>query len=297
MVHEKFIGTGIALVTPFKENHKIDFDALRSVLNHTSQGGVNYWVVMGTTGESATLTKEEKVAVLEFVLQNNPLNLPIVYGIGGNNTHSIIEDIGHTPLDGVDAILSVSPYYNKPSQEGIYQHYMMLADQSPKPIILYNVPGRTASNISAHTTLRLAQHENIVGVKEASGDLVQCIEIAKNKPEDFLLISGDDMLTIPMMSVGGQGVISVLANAFPSIFSEMVADALAGNYRKASQNLYQLNSINPLMYTESNPVGVKHAMALQGVCGNTVRLPLLPASEGLQAQIAEMMPATVEVQN
>ena len=159
------------------------------------------------------------------------------------------------------------------------------------------MPGRTASNILAHTTLKLAQHENIIGVKEASGDLVQCIEIAKNKPEDFLLISGDDMLTIPMMSVGGQGVISVLANAFPSIFSEMVDDALAGNYRKASQNLYQLTSINPLMYTESNPVGVKHAMALQGVCGNAVRLPLLAASPELQTQIGEMMPSAVEVQN
>lgn len=297
MVHEKFIGTGVALVTPFKEDHKIDFDALKKVLNHTSEGGVNYWVVMGTTGESATLTTEEKVAVLEFVLQNNPSNLPIVYGIGGNNTHNIIENIEHTPLDGVDAILSVSPYYNKPSQEGIYQHYVTLADASPKPIILYNVPGRTASNISAHTTLRLAQHDNIIGVKEASGDLMQCIEIAKNKPEDFLLISGDDMLTVPMMSVGGQGVISVLANAFPSIFSEMVNDALAGNYRKASQNLYQLTNINPLMYTESNPVGVKQAMALQGVCGNAVRLPLLAASANLQAQIAEMMPSAVEVQN
>lgn len=297
MVHEKFIGTGLALVTPFKKDHKIDFDALKKVLNHTSEGGVNYWVVMGTTGESATLTKEEKVAVLEFVLQNNPSNLPIVYGVGGNNTQSILEDMEHTPLDGVDAILSVSPYYNKPSQEGIYQHYVALADASPKPVILYNVPGRTASNILAHTTLRLAQHENIIGVKEASGDLVQCIEIAKNKPEDFLLISGDDMLTIPMMSVGGQGVISVLANAFPGIFSGMVDDALAGNYRKASQNLYQLTSINPLMYTESNPVGVKHAMALQGVCGNAVRLPLLSASPELQAQIGEMMPATVEVQN
>jgi 4-hydroxy-tetrahydrodipicolinate synthase len=297
MVHEKFIGTGVALVTPFKKDHKIDFDALKKVLNHTSEGGVNYWVVMGTTGESATLTKEEKVAVLEFVLQNNPSNLPIVYGVGGNNTQSILEDMEHTPLDGVDAILSVSPYYNKPSQEGIYQHYVALADASPKPIILYNVPGRTASNISAHTTLKLAQHENIIGVKEASGDLVQCIEIAKNKPEDFLLISGDDMLTIPMMSVGGQGVISVLANAFPGIFSEMVDDALAGNYRKASQNLYQLTSINPLMYTESNPVGVKHAMALQGVCGNAVRLPLLAASPELQAQIGEMMPSTVEAQN
>ena len=147
MVHEKFIGTGVALVTPFKKDHKIDFDALKKVLNHTSEGGVNYWVVMGTTGESATLTKEEKVAVLEFVLQNNPSNLPIVYGVGGNNTQSILEDMEHTPLDGVDAILSVSPYYNKPSQEGIYQHYVALADAAPKPIILYNVPGRTASNI------------------------------------------------------------------------------------------------------------------------------------------------------
>lgn len=291
MLHEKFIGTGVALVTPFKEDQKIDFDALKKTLNHTSQGGVDYWVVMGTTGESATLTTEEKVAVLEFVLNNNPQNLPIVYGIGGNNTQSILESIEHIPLDGVDAILSVSPYYNKPSQEGIYQHYVTIADKSPKPIILYNVPGRTMSNVTAQTTLRLAQHENIVGVKEASGDLLQCLEIAKHKPENFLLISGDDMLTVPMMSIGGQGVISVLANAFPAIFSEMVQDALAGNYRKASQNLYQLSGINPFMYTESNPVGVKQAMALLGVCGNTVRLPLLSASEELKTKIAEMMPS------
>ncbi|OJJ15754.1 4-hydroxy-tetrahydrodipicolinate synthase [marine bacterium AO1-C] len=290
MLYEKFIGTGVALVTPFKEDHTIDFDALKKVLNHTSQGGVNYWVVMGTTGESATLTKEEKVAVLEFTLNNNPQNIPVVYGIGGNNTQEILETIDHTPLDGVDALLSVSPYYNKPSQEGIFQHYTMVADKSPKPLILYNVPGRTASNISAQTTLRLAQHENIIGVKEASGDLVQCIEIAKHKPENFLLISGDDMLTVPMMSIGGQGVISVLANAFPAIFAEMVQDALAGNFRKAAQGLYQLTGINPYMYTESNPVGVKQAMALQGICTNAVRLPLLAASEELKAQIAEMMP-------
>jgi len=291
MLYEKFIGTGVALVTPFKEDHTIDFDALKKVLNHTSQGGVNYWVVMGTTGESATLTKEEKVAVLEFALHNNPQNIPVVYGIGGNNTQEILETIDHTPLDGVDAILSVSPYYNKPSQEGIYQHYSMIADKSPKPLILYNVPGRTSSNISAQTTLRLAQHANIIGVKEASGDLVQCIEIAKNKPEDFLLISGDDMLTVPMMSIGGQGVISVLANAFPAIFAEMVQDALAGNFRKASQGLYQLSGINPYIYTESNPVGVKQAMALQDLCTNAVRLPLLAATEQLKAQITEMMPS------
>ena len=290
MLHEKFIGTGVALVTPFKEDHSIDFDALKKILNHTSQGGVNYWVVMGTTGESATLTKEEKVAVLEYALNNNPQNIPIVYGIGGNNTKELLETFDHMPLHGVDAILSVSPYYNKPSQEGIYQHYVALADKSPKPIILYNVPGRTSSNISAQTTLRLAQHDNILGVKEASGDLVQCLEIAKHKPEDFLLISGDDMLTIPMMSIGGQGVISVLANAFPGIFSEMVQDALAGNFRKAAQGLYQLSGINPYMYTESNPVGVKQAMALQGICSGAVRLPLLEASEALKKQIAEMMP-------
>ena len=290
MLYEKFIGTGVALVTPFKEDHTIDFDALKTILNHTSQGGVNYWVVMGTTGESATLTKDEKLAVLEFVLNNNPQNIPVVYGIGGNNTQDVLDTIDHTPLDGVEAILSVSPYYNKPSQDGIYQHYHIVANKSPKPVILYNVPGRTASNITAETTLKLAQHPNIIAVKEASGDLVQCIEIAKNKPEDFLLISGDDMLTIPMMSIGGQGVISVLANAFPAIFSEMVQDGLAGNFRKASQGLYQIAEINPHMYTESNPVGVKQAMALQDLCTNVVRMPLLPASDALKAQIAALMP-------
>ena len=194
---KKLFGTGVALVTPFDADGAIDFDSLKKLLAHTAKG-VNYYVVMGTTGESATMTKDEKKEVLQFVLKNNPKKLPVVYGIGGNNTDAVIEEIHSTNLKGVTALLSVSPYYNKPSQEGIYQHFKKVADTSTLPIILYNVPGRTASNLTADTTLRLAQHKNIIGIKEASGNLEQCMKIAKEKPANFLLISGDDLLTVPI---------------------------------------------------------------------------------------------------
>lgn len=289
---DKLKGTGVALVTPFKENGAIDFNALQKLLEFTyAQGeGVNYWVVMGTTGEVATLNSKEKNQVLEFIKQNNPHNIPIVYGIGGNNTEALKETMDNTDFDLVEAILSVSPYYNKPSQEGIYIHYTSLADYAPRPLILYNVPARTSSNISAETTLRLATHSNIIGIKEASGDLVQCMKIVQNKPQDFLLLSGDDMLAIPMISIGGEGVISVLANAFPSLFAGMIRKAFKQEFSLASRNLYQLLDINPLMYQESNPVGVKEALAQQGVIENYVRLPLLSASEGLKEKIKNNLP-------
>lgn len=281
---KKLYGTGVALVTPFTDDEEVDFKGLKKLLNHTAKG-VDYYVVMGTTGEAATISADEKKAVLDFVRDNNPKALPIVYGIGGNNTRQVAETIRATDLKGVDALLSVSPYYNKPSQEGLYQHFKTIADASPVPIILYNVPGRTASNISADTTLRLAAHPNIMGIKEASGNLEQCMRIARDKPRDFLLISGDDMFTLALYSMGAVGVISVLANAYPVIFRKMKEFAMAGNYAKASAEIFKLLDINPLMYEESNPVGLKALLEQMGVCGRGVRLPLAAASESLRKRI------------
>lgn len=277
-------GTGVALVTPFDESGNIDFASLKKLLVHTSKG-VDYYVVMGTTGESVTMSKEEKRKVLAFVIRNNRKNLPIVYGIGGNNTAAVLEEIESTDLRQVSAILSVSPYYNKPSQEGIVHHFRFVADASPVPVILYNVPGRTSSNLTAATTLRLAKHENIIGIKEASGNLEQCMAIARDKPKDFMLISGDDLLTLPIYAVGGVGVISVLANALPVVFRKMKDAAFANDYGKAQKEAFRLLDINGPMYEEGNPVGVKQLLHEMGVCGPNVRLPLVQASEGLVRKI------------
>jgi 4-hydroxy-tetrahydrodipicolinate synthase len=285
---KKFFGTGVALVTPFHSDGSIDFNSLKKLLAHTAKG-VDYYVVMGTTGESATMTKDEKKEVLQFVLKNNPQKLPVVYGIGGNSTTAVLEEIGATNFRGVSAILSVSPYYNKPSQEGIYQHFKKVADTSPVPVILYNVPGRTASNLSADTTLRLAQHKNIVGIKEASGNLEQCMKIAKEKPASFLLISGDDLLTVPIYSIGGAGVISVLANAFPLIFQKMTENSAAGNYNKAKLEGFKLLDVNGPMYEEGNPTGVKYLLNLLGVCNPHVRLPLVEPSTSLKKKIEKAL--------
>jgi 4-hydroxy-tetrahydrodipicolinate synthase len=285
---KKLHGTGVALVTPFTEKENIDFDGLLRLLQHTSNG-CDYYVVQGTTGESATTTSEEKKQILDFVKKNNPKKLPIIYGLGANNTSELLESVKNTDWNGVDAVLSVSPYYNKPSQEGIIRHYIALADQSPVPVILYNVPGRTGSNLTAATTLRLAQHPNIIAIKEASGNMEQAMDIAAGKPKDFLLISGDDLLTIPLLALGAVGVISVLANAFPKIFHDMVQAGLKNDYVEGSKSLFKLLEINPLMYAEGNPVGVKQALKELGVCGNIVRMPLATASEGLMVKIKEAM--------
>jgi 4-hydroxy-tetrahydrodipicolinate synthase len=285
---KKFYGTGVALVTPFNEKGAIDYKSLKKLLVHTAKG-VDYYVVMGTTGESATVTSEDKKKVLSYVKENNPKNLPIVFGIGGNNTQEVLETIKSTDLKNIDAILSVSPYYNKPSQEGIYQHFVAVADASPIPVILYNVPGRTASNLTAETTLRLANHKKIIGVKEASGNLEQCMNISKNMPKDFLLISGDDLLTVPLYSIGGKGVISVLANAYPIVFKKMKEFAFAGNYDKASQEQFKILEINGPMYEEGNPVGVKFILSEMGICFDMVRLPNVPASEGLRRKIRTIL--------
>ncbi|SKC85613.1 4-hydroxy-tetrahydrodipicolinate synthase [Ohtaekwangia koreensis] len=281
---KKFYGTGVALVTPFTESLEVDYKALKKLLNHTAKGA-DYYVVLGTTGESPTVTSEEKKKILQFVKENNSKNLPIVYGIGGNNTDEVLEAIHDADLKGVDAILSVSPYYNKPSQEGIYQHFKKVADASPVPVILYNIPGRTGSNMSAETTLRLAEHKNVIGIKESSGNLEQCIKIAKYMPKDFLLISGDDMLAIPLYSIGGKGVISVLANPFPAIFRKTKEYVFAGNYSKASQELYKLSDINGPVYEEGNPVGVKYILSLLGITTPFLRLPHAAASDALKKKI------------
>lgn len=286
---DKLRGTGVALVTPFDQDENIDFDGLKRLLQHTADGGVDYFVVQGTTGESVTTTAQEKKEILEFVINNNPKELPIVYGIGSNSTKLALDAIKETEFTGVDAILSVSPYYNKPSQAGIIAHYQKIADISPVPVILYNVPGRTSSNLTASTTLTLAQHPNIIGVKEASGDVEQAMHIATDKPDNFLIISGDDMLTLPLISVGAVGVISVLANAFPNNFRKSVYDALNGDFNSAIGEASKLLKINPMMYEESNPVGIKEVLKQMGICENYCRLPLLPASEPLTKKIAEKL--------
>ena len=288
---KKLFGTGVALITPFTPELEVDYKALKKLLNHTAKG-VDYYVVMGTTGESPTCTSEEKQDILNFVKNNNPKNLPIVYGIGGNNTHEIVEAIRDTDLSGVTALLSVSPYYNKPSQEGIYKHYKAVADASPVPVILYNIPGRTGSNVSAETTLRLAAHPNIIGTKEASGNLEQCMRIIKDAPKDFLVVSGDDMLTVPLYAIGGKGVISVLANAFPQTFKKIKEAAFDSKFGKASQEQFRLLDVNGPMYEEGNPVGIKYVLSTMGICGAEVRLPMVSASSGLQKKINSALTKT-----
>lgn len=286
---KKLYGTGVALVTPFTESLDVDYKALKKLLSFTAKG-VDYYVVMGTTGESPTCTSEEKNKILQFVKDNNKKNLPIVYGIGGNDTQEIIHTIKSTDFSGVDGLLSVSPYYNKPSQEGIFQHFKAIAKASPVPVILYNIPGRTGSNMTAETTLRLAQIKNIIGIKEASGNLEQCMNIAKNMPDDFLLLSGDDMLSVPLYAIGGKGVISVLANTFPTVFRKMKEQAFAGNFAKASQEQFKLLEINGPMYEEGNPVGVKYLLSKLGICTPRVRMPMADASENLKKKIDKIYP-------
>ena len=278
---KKFTGTGVALVTPFKADGSIDYSALESVIEHVIHGNVDYLVVQGTTGETATLSEMEKMEVLAFTKKINRSRVPLVYGLGGNNTTGILSAIETIDFEGIDGILSVSPYYNKPSQPGIIAHFEALADKSPVPIILYNVPGRTMSNLTADTTLALARHDNIIGIKEASGNIEQCMRIANGKPDNFLLISGDDMITTPMRSIGAEGVISVMANAYPEIMGAIIH----GNGEYSKKGTFSLLEINPLMYEESNPVGVKCLMEHLGICNSNVRLPLLKASNDLRNRI------------
>jgi 4-hydroxy-tetrahydrodipicolinate synthase len=277
-----FKGTGVALVTPFLEDQQVDFPSLERLINHVIAGGVDYLVALGTTGESATLTSSEKAKVLKACVEYNKGRVPLMLGLGGNATQKLIDEIEQTDFYGVAGILSVSPYYNKPTQEGIIAHYRALADASPVPLVLYNIPGRTMSNMTAATTLALSHHPNIVGIKEASGNLEQCMQIAASMPKDFLLLSGDDLLTKPIQSIGGTGVISVLANAIPSSFKTLIE----GNESSSHQAAYSILKLNGLMYEEGNPVGIKNLLLHQGVIQtDQVRLPLLRASQGLSEKI------------
>ncbi len=282
-------GTGVALITPFAEDGSVDYPGLKKLLTHVSDNNVDYLVVNGTTGESATTDKQEKLDILSFVKKENTHNLPIVFGLGGNNTREIVKLLNELDWTGVSAILSVSPYYNKPSQEGLYQHYKTIAEASPLPIILYNVPGRTGSNLTARTTLRLAELPNIIGIKEASGNILQALEISKCTRKDFVLISGDDLLTLPLISIGAKGVISVLANAFPAPFTKMVNAALKADFETAAGILRTFVQINPCIYEEGNPVGIKTTLELLNICNSNVRLPLVKGSDILKSKIEECL--------
>lgn len=279
-----FKGAGVALVTPFNADRSIDFPALRRLVQEQISGGTNYLVVQGTTGESPTLNSEEKKQVLETVLEVNNGKLPIVYGAGGNNTMAVAEAIKNIPK-GVDGILSVAPYYNKPTQAGYVAHYKVLADATDLPIILYNVPGRTGSNVLAETTLELAEIRNIVAMKEASGNMEQIMEIIRCRPENFLVLSGDDAITLPLIAAGADGVISVVANSFPKQFSQMVTSALNGDFETARKLHYDLLPVTKLMFAEGNPGGVKIVLEELGWMKAFMRLPLMPVSDGLKAKI------------
>ncbi len=280
-MYTQFHGVGVAIVTPFNADHSIDFDGFGRVINHISEGGVRYIVLQGTTGESPTVTKAEKQQLLQYVKENNPRNLPIVFGVGGNVTSEVVAGMKDIDFQGVDAILSVCPYYNKPGKRGVIEHFTRIADASPVPVILYNIPFRTGINMSAETIVELAQHPNIIGVKEASCVIEQCMEIARDKPEDFLLISGDDVQGVPIISIGGVGVMSVIANAFPAKFTALIEAALQGDFKTASHELGHFLRIDPLLYEEGNPVGIKNIMAQMGLISPEVRLPLMKASADL----------------
>ena len=282
-----FKGIGVALVTPFLEDHRIDFESLKRLIDHVISGGVDYLVALGTTGEAATLSTSEKAQVLQACVEYNSGRVPLMLGLGGNATQKLLDEIEATEFYGVASILSVSPYYNKPTQEGIIAHYKALADASPVPLVLYNIPGRTMSNLTASTTLALSHHPNIVGIKEASGNLEQCMQIAASMPKDFLLLSGDDLLTKPILSIGGSGVISVLANALPATFKTLIE----GDSKASLEAAYSLLELNSLMYQEGNPVGLKNLLLQQGILSSDqVRLPLLRASKDLSNKIHQALP-------
>jgi 4-hydroxy-tetrahydrodipicolinate synthase len=281
----KFKGSGVALVTPFKSDKSIDFEALRKLVQLQIQGGTNFLVVMGTTAESPTLSKEEKEEILQLVIAENAGRIPIVYGLGGNDTKAVAKVIANVPA-GVDGILSVSPYYNKPTQEGIYQHFKFLSEASKLPIILYNVPGRTGSNMLPDTTLRLAELPNIVAVKEASGSMEQIMEIISRKPDGFSVLSGDDAITMPLIACGADGVISVVANALPEKFSIMVNASLKGDFEVARPIHNELLAITKMFFEEGNPGGVKVALENRAIMSQNLRLPLVPVSLSLAERIS-----------
>ena len=287
---KKFSGMGVAMVTPFKSDCSIDFKSLERVTNHILEGGANFLVLLGTTSEAVTLSCEEKDAVVSYVKEINNNRVPIVVGFGGNNTQQVVDSIKNADFDGIDGILSVAPCYNKPGQKGLYQHFKAIATACPIPVILYNVPSRTSSNISSATCTRLAcDFENIVAIKEASGNFTQVMEIIRDTPDDFLVFSGDDLITLPLISLGGSGVISVLGNSFPAEWSEMASLALKGKFKQASEIHYKFLEMIGLLFEDGNPAGIKSVLAQMGICLNNVRLPLTIASRNTNSRIAALL--------
>ena len=285
-----FEGTGVALVTPFKKDFSVDTEALVRIVNYVIEGGVEYLVVLGTTAETATLNSAEKELVIATIVEANQGRLPLVLGVGGNNTHQVVEELKTRDLSKFQAILSVSPYYNKPTQEGIYQHFKMIAEHSPIPVIVYNVPGRTASNMLPETVMRLAHDfKNIIGIKEAAGDIVQAMKLIQNKPEGFLVISGDDMVTLPMVLAGGSGVISVIGEGFPKQFSEMVRLGLQRKVDEAYKLHYTIADSIDMIFEQGNPAGIKEVFKLLGLSENTVRLPLVNVNENLSKRLEKFI--------
>ncbi|MEJ6979817.1 4-hydroxy-tetrahydrodipicolinate synthase [Pedobacter sp. P351] len=284
----KFHGTGVAMVTPFNTDGSVDLEGLKRLINFQLDGGVQYLVSLGTTGEASTLSKEEKKSVWEFTKETVAGRVPLVAGIGGNSTSEVIQALEDFDSAGYDAILSVSPYYNRPTQEGIYQHYKAIAEATPLPVILYNVPARTGSNMTAETTLRLAHDfKNFIGVKEAAGNFDQFNKILRDKPEDFLFISGDDGVSLPLISMGAVGIISVVANAIPAIFSKMIGLCLEGKFKEAQVLHYKILEFTNSLFLEGNPGGVKDALKHLGICGDTLRLPLVNVGQSLSATIKQ----------
>lgn len=291
---QSLIGTGVALVTPFKKDFSVDVEALKRIVNYQIDNGINYLVVLGTTGEPATLKKEEKELVIKTVIETNNGRLPLVLGVGGNNTAEVVEELKTRDFTGFSAVLSVSPYYNKPTQEGIYQHFKAIAEASPLPVILYNVPGRTGSNVLPSTVIRLANDfKNVVAIKEAAGDIVQAMKLIQLKPKDFLVISGDDMVTLPMVLAGGSGVISVIAEGFPKQFSEMVRLGLERKVDEAYKIHYEIADSIDMIFEQGNPGGVKEIFKSLGLSENTVRLPLVNVNEDLANRLKDFVSKTV----
>ncbi|MCG8236283.1 4-hydroxy-tetrahydrodipicolinate synthase [Tenacibaculum finnmarkense] len=285
---QKFVGTGVALVTPFSEDLSVDFQALKKLVNYNIDNGTNYLVINGTTAESATITTQEKAEIIKVIAAENNGRLPLVLGLGGNNTQVVIDELKSADLSNIDGILSVAPYYSKPTQEGFYQHFKAIALATKKPIILYNVPGRTAKNMEPATILRLANDfKNIVGVKEAGNNQQQYLALLKDKPKDFLIISGDDDLALGVVLAGGAGVISVIGQGFPKKFSKMIQLGLAGKNKKAYKIHYQLMDVVDYIFEENNPAGIKAVLLKKGICLDEVRLPLVKASEELQTKISD----------
>jgi len=293
---QSLIGTGVALVTPFKKDLSVDIEALHRIVNFSIDGGVEYLVVMGTTAENATLTQAEKELVIATVIEVNNGRLPLVLGVGGNNTMQIVEELKTRDFSAFEAILSVSPYYNKPTQEGIYQHFKAISEASPVPVILYNVPGRTSSNMLPSTVIRLAnEFDNVVAIKEAAGDMAQALQLIKNAPKDFLVISGDDMIALPIVLAGGAGVISVIGQGFPKEFSEMIRLGLNRKVNEAFKTQYFLSDCIDMIFEQGNPAGIKHVFQSLGIADNTVRLPLVSVDELLAERLDKFVKSSIKI--